>query len=202
MAKNFCNILSISFKWKRRIKLNSRIEKDQLRLEVVGLKEKLKDVEIELNNIKTVNYVCSKPFFLEKIFWAVLGIIGIAWAFYFIPGNIQLWRDNPSIKMQGEMKLSQLKYPAISLFQPGTTKYVIAETLGNYLDPQNLPLELRQLRNLMLKCAILYKDGYAKKYSLFGGEIPDSSYFNDYQENCLIGQRYSKKIACKVRYQF
>ena len=39
--------------------MNSRIEKDQLRLEVVGLKEKLKDVETELKNIKTVNYACT-----------------------------------------------------------------------------------------------------------------------------------------------
>lgn len=176
--------------------MNTRIE----RQEIIGLTEKLQKIETELKNIRTVDLDCTNPFFLEKFFWVILGILGVAWAFYFIPGNIQIWKENPSIKMQGEMDLSQLKYPAISLFQSGTTKYAIAEILGNYLNHQILSQEFRELWNLLLKCALIYRNGYASK-APNPASLKDYYYWDDYHINCLhknSNKEQRNKFACKV----
>ena len=46
-----------------------------------------------------------------------------------------------------------LKYPAVTICPKISTKYAIAERLGNYIDPLNLPEELLSLRHDFLTCA-------------------------------------------------
>ena len=57
--------------------------------------------------------------------------------------------------LKGEVHLSELKYPAITVCSKDSFKYALAERLGNYLDPeQDLPEKLISLRNEFMKCAI------------------------------------------------
>ena len=57
--------------------------------------------------------------------------------------------------LKGEVHLSELKYPAITVCSKDSVKYALAERLGNYLDPeQELPEELISLRNEFMKCAV------------------------------------------------
>ena len=172
---------------------------------MLNMGEKFLHLSKELKNVKTVELASKNSFFLERIFWAILGVIGIAWAFYFVPQNFQVWNNIPSIKMQGDLDLSQIRYPSISITPSGTTKYAIAERLGNYLDPKELPLNLRKVRNMFYKCAMLYKNGYATQFDISGTAIADSYYFDDYYQLCL--KTASKESganvqACKVVNQY
>ena len=115
--------------------------------------KKFKELSDELKNVRTIELVCAQKLVIEKVFWAILGIAGVAWAFYFVPSNLEVWRTNPSIITRGEIELSEIKYPAISILTSGTIKFSVAERLGNYIRPDNLPTELRRYRNLLLKCA-------------------------------------------------
>ena len=61
--------------------------------------------------------------------------------------------------IQGNIETTDLKYPAVTICPKISTKYAIAERLGNYIDPLNLPEELLSLRHDFLTCAF----GLSKK---------------------------------------
>ena len=144
----------------------------------------------ELKNVKTIGLVSSASNVLEKIIWASFGIIGIAWAFYFVPQNYKVWENNPSIITQANMDLSEIPYPAISVATSGTTKYAIAERLGNFVDPNKLPKEFKDMRTLLVECA-LFDDGEQKT---------DRHHYDDYVDQCIFSfyLSLSEETACKV----
>ena len=74
--------------------------------------KKFEELFDELKNVRTIELVCAQKLVIEKVFWAILGIAGVAWAFYFVPSNLEVWRTNPSIITRGEIELSEIKYPA------------------------------------------------------------------------------------------
>ena len=119
--------------------------------------KKLGRLKDELKNIRTIELAYQKNLFLERIFWAVLGILGVAWAFYFVPSNLEVWKNNPSIVSKGNVDLSEIDYPAITIAPSGITKFAIAERLTNYLKPEKIPDELKQIKSLLFKCAVLTK---------------------------------------------
>ena len=153
--------------------------------------KKFKELFDELKNVRTIELVCAQKLVIEKVFWAILGIAGVAWAFYFVPSNLEVWRTNPSIITRGEIDLSEIKYPAISILTSGTTKYAIAERLGNYIRPDNLPTELRKYRNLLLKCSSTTPNEISSDYKHYKHVI-----YVCYRKRVKTTE--SKK-ACKVR---
>ena len=146
----------------------------------------------ELKNVQTVGLLSTSTNVLENIIWATFGIIGIAWAFYFVPQNYKVWENNPSIITQANMDLSQIQYPAISIATSGTPKYAIAERLGNFVDPNKLPKNFKKMRVLLLECT-LFKEKIQKK---------DRDYYNAYQNECIFSFSLmpSEKSACKVNH--
>ena len=111
--------------------------------------KQLRDIVNELKQIQTVGSAFRAENILEKIFWALIGILGIAWAFYFLPLQYTLWTNNPAMISLKNFPLSELDYPSLTLFPNGITKYAIAGRLGNYLNPDNLPLEWQELRKML-----------------------------------------------------
>ena len=108
-----------------------------------------KEVFAELRNIKTIDLAYKAANVLEKILWVLMGVIGATWAVYFITS----WDDDASVLTQGDSNTLELKYPAVTICPKVSTKYAIAERLGNYIDPMNLPKELLALRHDFLICA-------------------------------------------------
>lgn len=156
------------------------------------MRAKFKEFLNELKNVKTLGlaYIADNVF--EKFFWITLGLLGIAWGFYFIPNNVNLWIDNPVIITRSDSNLSQIQFPAISIKPYGITKYAIAERLANYIKPENLPIELRKVRTLLLKCAIIEDHEYEVK--------SDKHYFTTFQNDCIYNFRLNdfEESICKV----
>ena len=88
----------------------------------------------ELRNITTIDLAHKAANILEKTLWASIGIVGTIWAFVFIESQFQLWNENPWLTTKADVDLSQLQYPAITFCSDGSTKYAIAERLGNYMN--------------------------------------------------------------------
>ena len=82
--------------------------------------------------------------------------------------------------IQGNVEKTVLKYPAVTLCPKVSSRYGIAERLGNYIDPLNLPKELLSLRHEYFMCAIGWKNWNSPK--------------NLYEHEC-IKKRYRE---CKV----
>ena len=137
-----------------------------------------KEVFAELRNIKTIDLAYKAANVLEKILWVLMGMIGATWAVYFITS----WDDDASVLTQGDSNTLELKYPAVTICPKVSTKYAIAERLGNYIDPMNLPKELLSLRHDFFMCAtglnkkIPLNKNYKQMYSYHCG---GSSYRGD-----------------------
>lgn len=151
---------------------------------------KTRELFDELKNVRTLELINSAKNIVAKLLWATLGITGIFWAFYFVPNNYDVWRNNPSIISRASMNLSELKYPALSIATPGSTKYAIAERLANFIKPNSLPSKLREIRSLLLKCSILQKRPHPS----------DKGYFHSFQDTCLFNfyATPNEKSACNV----
>ena len=100
----------------------------------------------QFRQIASINYACQATNILEKILWATIFLIGMLYAIYF---TAQMFDGNSSIISRIDIKLSDLNYPAMTICPLGSTKYAIAERLGNYLNPDNLPLEWHELRKML-----------------------------------------------------
>ena len=87
------------------------------------------------NGIGTLDLACKARNFVEKFIWVAIGVLGTVWAFYFIGKEILNWSTNPTIITQGNVELSDIEYPSITICPPGSTKFAMAERLGNYVDP-------------------------------------------------------------------
>ena len=85
----------------------------------------------QLRGIASINYAFKAANIMEKILWASMFLIGILYAIYF---TVQMFNSSSSIISKIDIKLPDLNYPAMTICPQGTTKYAIAERLGNYLD--------------------------------------------------------------------
>ena len=150
---------------------------------------KLKIFGNELRNIKCIDLICKDTCILEKICWATIGILGIIWAFHFIVLQLFIWDENPAIIQKGNIELSELNYPAITICSKHSTKYAIVEQLGNYLNVDiELPENVDNLLTKMLFCRI-----HSSK---------DVFYSRRYYKDEACGSNQVPYHGCKVRNMF
>ena len=106
------------------------------------LKNRYHQLEDELKNIGSIDLACKATNFLEKFLWISFGLVGIAWFVFFMIGVIE--DNNPLTSIREDLKLKDVNYPAITICSDSTTKYALAERLGNYIDPNSdLPDNLK-----------------------------------------------------------
>ena len=111
----------------------------------------------ELKGIKSLDLVANAANVFEKIAWGAVFIAGILWAAYFLVNEFKSWHVNPSIISNSNMKLSEIPNPAITFCSQSSTKFAIAEQLGNYFNPsQNLSDEFLEIRNMFTKYSTKY----------------------------------------------
>ena len=92
----------------------------------------------ELRNIGSIDLTCKATNVLEKTLWISFGLVGIGWFAFFMIGVIE--DINPLTSIREDIKLKDVNYPAITICSDSTTKYALAERLGNYIDPnKDLP---------------------------------------------------------------
>ena len=130
--------------------------KNQSEQQPLPMKHKGKKISDGLKTIATIDLTCKSASILERIFWVSLGICGTVWAIYFI--MLLFYDENPIIMRKGNIPLTQLTYPAVTICPKSSTKYAVAERLGNYIDPEvKLPEELKSLRMKLLLSVIELK---------------------------------------------
>ena len=59
---------------------------------------------------------------------------------------------NASVLIQGDPEAINFKNPAVTICPKVSTKYGIAERLGNYIDPNKLPEKALSLKREIFKC--------------------------------------------------
>ena len=113
----------------------------------------------------------------ERILWASLGLVGMAWIGFFIERIIE--DENPSTVRREKLSLADIEYPAITICSEQTTKYAFAERLGNYIDPEKeLPHDLKKLQTILMNKMM------AKYDSLYRFSCKEAAYRTD--ESCKV----------------
>ena len=74
-----------------------------------------------------------------------------------------------------------------------STKYAIAERLGNFIDPMNLPEELLSLRQEFFMCTKTSGSGMLEAWTI------DCSYAYTYYQTFCLNTSYPEK-GCKVNF--
>ena len=137
----------------------------------------------ELKAISTVDLTSKAANYMEKLFWGTLGIIGIIWAIYFTA--IVIKDENPIIKTIQDRALTETEKPAITICPHGSTKFTVAERLGNFLAVKaDIPNEIVKWQHMMMLCGSLFSENFR----LSNKEI--------YEEWCVKSGK--KKEACQV----
>ena len=136
----------------------------------------LKDVLSELRTITTIDLAHKATSLLEKLLWALIGIIGTVWFFYFIGIQFKLWAQHPYLVIKGDFQLADINYPAITFCSKGSTKYAIAERLGNYIDSSKV-----RVKDFPVKLLLFYAASFS------GSQ--DHIYYNDCEgdSGCKVG---------------
>ena len=98
-----------------------------------------KEIPNILRGIVSIDLTFKASNVLEKLIWTSIGIIGTLWAIYFIAFLVT--NKNPIIDTSLDVKLSDLKYPAMTICSETSTKFAIAERLGNYLNGNSKKLK-------------------------------------------------------------
>ena len=139
----------------------------------------------EIKDITSIGLATKATSILEKVLWITILLIGTLWACYFITIQFELWDAQPFIVTKADVSLAELSYPAMTICSHGSTKYAIAERLGNYIDPESDVLEKAlsiSLQNLII-CATLKGTGYEWNKK-----------FDTYSKDCLK----DRFAGCKV----
>lgn len=140
----------------------------------------------ELQSIGFVELACKSKSVFVKLFWLALGTVGGVWLAYFMQDVIK--DENPLVMMKKDLKVEDVKYPAITICSDVSTRYAIAERLGNLYDSkQELLKEFAMLRENLLD---LITSGS------FKSDQPDN--WGIYMQDCLKGT-YRLTKECEVR---
>ena len=148
------------------------------------LKNRYHQLEDEFKNIGSIDLACKATNFLEKFLWISFSLVGIAWFVFFMIGVFD--DKNPLTSIREDIKLKDVNYPAITICSDSTTKYALAERLGNYIDPNSdLPDNLKLWMTNFINNAInIYIDKATKNYAT----------------DCDGYPRKSCSSACEVNY--
>lgn len=140
------------------------------------LKNELAALSGEFKTIKSIDMACKAKSFLEKVLWAIVGIIGVIWVIYFI---VEIIKDyNPKIAWVKDTNIRELKYPAVSICSEVTTKNDVAERIGNYYNEE---LEIVDAwkdlkKELIEKSSLLGGFAYSSKCSWQKSNDPRPTY--------------------------
>ena len=146
----------------------------------------------ELRNIGSIDLTCKATNVLEKILWISFGLVGISWFAFFMIGVIE--DINPLTSIREDIKLKDVNYPAITICSDSTTKYALAERLGNYIDPKKeLPDKLNPFLTKFVDDTI---DSLGSESERGVGITYSSNYIDDCKGEG-VKRKYS---ACKVNY--
>ena len=115
---------------------------------------------------------------VEKLVWLTIGLVGILWAGVFIT-NLIIQRNTFTVR-SSDKKLTDIKYPAMTICSKASTKFAIAERMGNYLNGNSEKLKH------VLKIFAVAITFMSKHDSNETKLIYDKDCLNYYEEECKV----------------
>ena len=114
----------------------------------------------------------------EKIFWILIGILGIAGISILFFIQIQSWNTNPIMSTRKRIDLSEVELPAITFCHQGNTRTEIADRLIQAADEKSP--KIRQLRSLILKYSFEFMINQNDQFKRFSSDISKL-----YNQDCI-----------------
>ena len=143
--------------------------------------KRCKEIPTILRGIASIDLTFKASNVIEKLIWSAIGLFGVFWAIYFISYLVTV--KNPITFTNLEVKLSDMKYPAMTICSKTSTKFAIAERMGNYLNGNSK--KLKHLLNIYTVAMTFFSNSDKKNANYM--------YFEKYK--C---RRSERKDVCKV----
>lgn len=160
-----------------------------------GVRDHVDEMNSGVRDIKTIVLAMKAKFWIEKLFWFVVGMMGLSISIYFMMTNVMTWHENSLILQKSNFALEEVNNPAITICSDVSSRYAIAERMGNYVDPENIPEKLKDLEEKLKLCGI--RCAYSKNKDCFD-ENYDTAFTTKayYIKMCGID---SPAAGCEVR---
>ena len=103
---------------------------------------------------------------IEKLIWIFLGVVGSAYFAYLLVAQVNSWDENSILVSKQQRSIDEIDFPAITFCAQGSTRYAIAERIGNAMHRESsfVKKKLMPVRNELIKAVVNQKLDYAEKY--------------------------------------
>ena len=158
----------------------------------------IENLKEEILGFRTLGLMRSASLIIEKLFWLLIAISGTIWFFFFVGFQVNLWNTNSTTATKGQLKLSDIDYPAVTFCSKVANKYGIVERFGNHLDPhaKQKNEELAWLQKQAMNCSFSKHVENVKKWNGVKGQT--NGLYNKY---CLTRSIGESSPPCEVRFQ-
>ena len=132
---------------------------------------------------------------IEKLIWIFLGVVGSAYFAYLLVAQVNSWDENSILVSKQQRSINEVDFPAITFCTHGSTRYAIAERIGNALNLESkfVREKLQLMKNILIKMKI-EKEVYFKKHIRFYQKECIDDYSSDFYKSQQDFERY-----CTVR---
>ena len=142
--------------------------------------------------IVSLKQAVEASLWIEKLIWIFLGVVGSAYFGYLLVAQVNSWDENSILVSKEQRSIDEIDFPAITFCPKGSTKYAIAERIGNALHRESnfVKKKLIPIRNELIRSLANQKPDYGE--STYEAECvdEDSDYFhfsqNDFERYCTV----------------
>ena len=87
----------------------------------------------ERQKIISLKQAVEASLWIEKLIWIFLGVVGSAYFAYLLVAQVNSWDKNSILVSKEQRSIDEIDFTAITFCAQGSTKYAIAERIGNSL---------------------------------------------------------------------
>ena len=126
---------------------------------------------------------------IERLIWIFLGVVGSAYFAYLLVSQVNSWDENFVLVSKQQRSINEIDFPAVTFCAQGSTKYAIAERIGNALHKESdfVKKNLLPMKNDLMKIVIKLNGG---KYFARNCVIKSNSDFykspHDFERYCTV----------------
>ena len=145
--------------------------------------------------IVSLKQAIESAYFIEKLIWICMGTLGSIYFGYLLVSQVNSWDENSILVSHERKSINEIDFPAITFCTQKSTKYAIAERIGNSLSLESSFKrgELLSLRNDFIRFDVDFDFEKTKAWILAE---------NRYKSKCVHGSNEKDedwKIWCEVR---
>ena len=141
--------------------------------------------------IVCLKHALEASLLIEKLIWITIGTVGTIYFAYLLVSQVNSWDENSVLVSLQQKSIDEIDFPALTFCTKSSTKYAIAERMGNVLDlDSTFYKKLIPLKNVSLHFYVKKQFTRSKTFT--------EKYEDFYKRECIDGLIFDEDIGCTV----